>query len=272
VAVELQKHVNVKLGTLAIDQGFMTLEDVERVNRMQRTVDKRFGELAVENGLLTETQVADLLSAQKQDRLFLGEALVKKGFLTFEELAEELEAFKRDQETIPATIGEIYAGRPNAPVLEVFADVTTKFFLRIADETVKAAPCHHDPANARLHDFTIHQNFQGKFEGAFCLSLSADLLQRIAGKMLGEALETVNEDAMDGGGEFVNIISGNVCAKLSAMGRATEIQPPRVHDNRKDKGFDLAGLASGASLSVTPLMHPESGIELCVVDRSPEAG
>ena len=76
--------------------------------------------------------------------------------------------------------------------------------------------------------------------------------------------------AMDGGGEFVNILGGNVCAKLSAMGRVSEIQPPRVHDNRKDGAFDLAGLASGASLSVTPLVHPESGIELCVVDRSPD--
>ena len=73
---------------------------------------------------------------------------------------------------------------------------------------------------------------------------------------------------MDGTSEFVNIISGNVCAKFSAIGKVSEIQPPRVHDNKGDGAFDLAGISSGSRLAVTPLLHPESGITICVVDRS----
>ncbi|MHC5039305.1 MAG: chemotaxis protein CheX [Planctomycetota bacterium] len=268
VGVELQKHVNVKLGTLAVDRGYMKIEDVDRVNRKQRTVDKKFGELAVEEGLLTNAQVEELLANQKQDRLFLGEALVKKEFLTFEELAAELEAFRKDQESTPGTITELYAGIPNATVFETFADMATKMFLRIADETVKAAPCHQDAKAAALHDFSIHQSFQGGFQGTLCLSLSKDVLLRIAGKMLGEEVREADEEAQDGGGEFVNILSGNVCAKLSLMGKPSEILPPIVHDNRGGSPFDLAKASEGGRVVVTPLLHPEGGIELCLIDRS----
>jgi CheY-specific phosphatase CheX len=268
VAVELQRHVNVKLGTLAVDRGFMTIEDVERINRMQRTVDKKFGELAVEKGFITEAQVDDLLGNQKSDRLFLGEALVKKGFLSFEELGKELEAFRADQEGIPGTISEIYTDSPNAPILETFTDVLTKMFLRIADETVKAAPCTKGAAGARFHDFTIYQTFIGSYDGLLCVNLTADILGRIAGKMLGETVGEADEDAQDGASEFVNIVSGNICARLSAMGRTSEIQPPKIHDNRQGSAFNLMEAAAGGEITVTPLLHPESGIELCVVDRS----
>lgn len=268
VAVELQKHVNVKLGTLAIDKGFMTLEQVDRINRMQRTVDKRFGELAVEQGLLNEAQVVELLENQKQERLLLGEALVKKEFLTFEALAAELDAFRNDQAAVPSSIAEVYAGDPNALVLETFADVLEKLFLRIGHEIVRAGACHHDAGAAALHDFTVSQAFRGSFSGTACLNLSADILQRIASCMLGEDVSGPDEDACDGAAEFLNIVSGNVCAKLSSLGKPCEIRPPEVHDNRGGVPFDLAGLAQGGRLTATPLHHPESGIEFVLVERS----
>ncbi len=268
VAVELQRHVNVKLGTLAVDRGYMKAADVETVNKLQRTVDKKFGELAVEKGFLTDAKVEELLADQKQERLLLGEALVKKDFLTFEILAEELEAFRKDQQSVPSTVSEVYARKPGAEVLEVFADTAAKMFTRIADETVKAGPCFHDAASARLHDFSIRQEFLGGFKGLVVLNLTEDLLRRLASKMLEEDVADAGEDAQDGACEFLNIVSGNVCAKLSAMGKVTEIQPPEACDNRSGEPFGLAEAAAGARLTVTPLLHPESGVELVLIDRS----
>jgi CheY-specific phosphatase CheX len=268
-AVELQKTVNVKLGTLAIDRGYMKVEDVERVNRVQRTVDKKFGELAVEQGLLSPAQVEELLAQQKQDRLMLGEALVQKGVLTLSDLSAELAVFKKDQEGVPDTLSAVYRWKKNAPVLESFADTLSKMLVRIAHETVKPGPCHKDAGSARFHDFTVYQAFHGGFEGLFGVNFSADLLMRIAAKMLGEPVVEPDEMALDGATEFVNVVSGNVCARLSTIGRSAEIFPPKVHDNRQGTLFNLEGLSAKADLTITPLLHPESEIEFWVIDRTP---
>ncbi|MCU0723887.1 MAG: chemotaxis protein CheX, partial [Planctomycetes bacterium] len=258
-----------KLGTLAIDRGFMQAEEVERVNRIQRTVDKKFGELAVEQGLLTPAQVQELLAQQKQDRLMLGEALVQKGILSLADLSAELAAFKADQEGVPESLAAVYRSEPDAATLEVFADVLCKMMLRIAHETVKPGPCHPDAAKARHFDFTVYQAFHKGFEGLFGVSFTADLLMRISAKMLSEPIVEPDDLALDGITEFVNIVSGNVCARLSALGRAAEIFPPKVHDNRQGSLFNLEGLSAKAKLVITPLLHPESGVELWVIDRTP---
>jgi len=267
-AVELWQSMNVKIGTLAIIRGYMTEDEIERVKQIMRTVDKRFGEIAVDEGFLTQTQVDKLLKQQQKGRVLLGEALVQKGFLTEEVLSEELEVFEETQEKTPNTIEEVYSGKPNAPILVVFADMVTKMFIRIANEIVKIDYCHHDASAARPYDFTISQPYDGTFQGKFCLSLTSDILVRIARKMYYAEAFVVDEIARDAVAEFVSLIGGNVCAKLREMGMPSEIFPPEVHDNRNGPGFDLPNEAEGAELAITPVLHPESGIEFWVIDRT----
>ena len=168
---------------------------------------------------------------------------------------------------MPSTISEVYAGLAGSDLLETIADTVVKMFTRIADETVKPAPCSDDPSRAKGFDFTVHQEFRGGFAGVLALNMTVDLLQRIAGKMLGEEVKDPGEEAQDGAAEFLNIVSGNICAKLSAFGKSADIAPPKVHDNRGGTKIDLAGVAAGGRVVVTPLLHPESGVELVVVER-----
>lgn len=267
-AVEAQTGVNVKLGTLAIDRGYLTAEQVTKLNMLQRQVDKRLGEIAVEHGMLSQEQVVELLAQQKSDRLLLGEALVQKGHIALETLDWELRAFRKEQECVPESVEELYRKRPNSEVLTFSADVFIKMFLRIADETVKPALIHTTADRARLFDFTISQGFRGDFKGECCLNLTSDMMLRIASRMLEEHVSEVNDDARDGAAEFVNIVNGNVCAKLSALGRTVDLDPPKVHDNRNGRSFDLFGAAADAELTLTPMLHPQSGIELCLIDRT----
>ena len=51
--VEKMDSVRVKLGLIAVAEGFMSLKQAEEVNRLQATMDKRFGDIAVEKGYLT---------------------------------------------------------------------------------------------------------------------------------------------------------------------------------------------------------------------------
>ncbi len=81
-ALQEQSKVHLKLGTLAIHEGYMTAGEVYNIIIMQTHQDKKFGELAIEEGYLTEEQVNALLEAQKPDYLLLGKALIEKGILT----------------------------------------------------------------------------------------------------------------------------------------------------------------------------------------------
>jgi len=262
-AVAIQSTTNVMLGTRAIDAGLMTAADVEKVNIMQRAVDKRFGELAVENGMLTEEQLKGLLTSQKQERLFLGEALIKTGALTSEQLGQQLEAFKKQVEGIPGTIAEIYDGKANAPVLEVCTDVVAKMFQRMLHTFVKPSTCHSDSGRISASDYTIRQEFTGDFSGSICLNVSESMLKFIAGKLLEMDVAEVDSDTLDGAGEFVNVVSGNVCGQLSGSGLKLEIKPPTVHD-WKNGPFDF----SNGLLTATSLLHPDETIELCILDRT----
>jgi CheY-specific phosphatase CheX len=264
-AVAIQGTTNVMLGTRAIDAGLMTAADVEKLNVLQRTVDKRFGELAVENGMLSEDQLKALLSTQKQERLFLGEALIKIEALTSEQLGVQLEAFKKEVQGIPGTIAEIYHELPNAAVLEVFTDVTTKMFQRMLHTFVKPTSCHAEIAKVTSCDYTIQQEFTGDFSGKICLNVSAELLKVIAGKLLEMEVTEIDSDTIDGAGEFINVVSGNVCGQLSGSGFKVEIKPPTVHD-RKLGAFDFGG----GQLTATSLLHPDENIELCIVDSTPQ--
>ena len=264
-AVAIQATTNVMLGTRAIDAGLMTAEDVNKVNVMQRAVDKRFGELAVDYGMLTEVQLKDLLSMQKQEHLFLGEALITMDALTSEQLGRELEAYKKEVQGIPGTIAEIYDGLPNAQVLEVFTDVTTKMFQRMLHTFVKPGTCHSDPAQVAAADYTIRQEFTGDFAGEICLNVSSNLLKVIAGKLLETEVDEVDGDTIDGASEFINVVSGNVCGQLSTAGLKVEIKPPTVHD-AKSGAFDFGS----GRLTATSLLNPDEPIVLCVLDRSTE--
>ena len=62
--LEKQKSVRVRLGTIAVAEGFLTEGQAEEINKLQRQFDKRFGDIAIEKGWLTSEQMETLLSKQ----------------------------------------------------------------------------------------------------------------------------------------------------------------------------------------------------------------
>ena len=53
-ALDKMDAVRVKLGLIAVSEGFMTFAQAEEVNRLQAICDKRFGDIAVEKGYLSD--------------------------------------------------------------------------------------------------------------------------------------------------------------------------------------------------------------------------
>ncbi|MBX3437453.1 MAG: hypothetical protein KF861_08190 [Planctomycetaceae bacterium] len=89
-AVELQLSRRPSLGTLAVQRGMMTVDQVTAVSAQQSDEpDRAFGELAVDLGFLAREQLARLMFEQSDQAPSLGDILVEIGALTAEELRRE---------------------------------------------------------------------------------------------------------------------------------------------------------------------------------------
>lgn len=93
-----QNNVKIKLGTLAMCEGYMTASEVEKIHILQTHVDKKFGELAIEEGYLTPEQVDELCTAQRPDYLTFGQALVDGGYVTSHQLEDLMIDYQSEHE------------------------------------------------------------------------------------------------------------------------------------------------------------------------------
>ncbi len=93
-ALNMVKGTNVKLGVLAINAGYMTASQVERVHIMQAQKNMRIGDLAVAMGYLTQEQVSELLTKQTPTYLMLGQALVDKEYLSNADFEKYITSYK----------------------------------------------------------------------------------------------------------------------------------------------------------------------------------
>ena len=95
-ALDEQRKRRLPLGTVAVQEKFLTYQDVYTVlNAQADAPDKHFGELAVELGLLTPEALGTLLALQQERTPHVGEILVEMGVLDPQRLVLELNAFMR---------------------------------------------------------------------------------------------------------------------------------------------------------------------------------
>lgn len=265
-AVEYQKNVNIKLGTLAIDTGLMNHEQVQEIINLQKSKNKFFGELAIEKAYISQEQLDDLLNQQKSDRVYLGEALVEKGFMNLEELESNLNEYKKAQEKDVEIIMEALKHLSDTSQLEVMISVTLNFFRRIADISGKIGGCQKGHINQRNLSYAVRQKISGDVNGYYILNISNDIFLQIAIKMLKAHMDEVDDISIDAAKEFVNIIIGHICSTLSSQGMNVEAEPPEFFDltaNGKDaaeKGIDSKGV------SIVPLVMPEETIEMVFLE------
>lgn len=95
-AISMLADTHIKLGTLAMQMGYMTANEVDEVTFMQTREDKRFGEIALEKNYLFEDQLKELLKAQIPDYLLLGQTLVDMGCLTNADLEGLMVGYEQD--------------------------------------------------------------------------------------------------------------------------------------------------------------------------------
>lgn len=227
-AIEFQKKVNAKLGTIALDAGYLTAQQVEHIHSEQQRTDKLFGEIAIGLNYLTSEQLEELLLIQKNERISLGDALVQKGYLTLSELEETLHSYKAYQEQFEQKAQYAIIKAPNPEFVNAFLDLTIKFLLRLTDIEVDVIASHNDPQKIAPYIWNFYQQFTGDTTGIYVISVSEKTVLKIASGIAQETLYEIDDFTKDATKEFVNTLVGNTLAKLSHLGIKLNLKPPEI--------------------------------------------
>jgi len=235
-AVQYQRAVNIPLGALALSKALLTERQVLHIHTQQRRTDKPFGEIAVQRGYLTRAQLDDLLKEQAEARILLGEALVQKGHLSREQLNEALISYHSEQSRAKDEVVAALRAVEEATLTETAVELSSRMLLRMGNLVSKYAEVTPG-ARPALHDYWFTMAVGGDKSFTFGLGLEEPVLLALARRMLEEIPDEaphdeVDELVLDAGKEFVNIVVGHVCSRLSRDGLNTMPEPADVVDVR----------------------------------------
>lgn len=235
-ALDKMDAVRVKLGLIAVSEGFMTFAQAEDVNRQQAICDRRFGDIAVEKGYLTSEQVGKLLKRQGDAYLAFIQALEDDKLITIGELSSILEEFKQKKcltntelediksDDIDKIIGVYLPAEASG--YEQLTAIVIKTLIRLVDRhasVLKAEMGRLDPTGA-----IAVQELQGDSVRYINGFKEVDGALLTAASFFGqEDFAEMNEDALDAAAELMNCINGlYVSAQSKEHGCFLELMPP----------------------------------------------
>ncbi|MCP4134238.1 MAG: hypothetical protein GY754_24910 [bacterium] len=224
-AVDYQKSLNKKLGSLAVQEGLLTNEQIDSIRAEQKKKDKMFGEIALEMGLLTNQQVYTLLEKQRANNIPIGGALVTTAALTESSLKEELAAFKQDQATSEKESKKAINKSSKSKVVETFINTTARMISRLSDIHGKIYMSYRKFDNTFPYKWNVYEQLKRDINGYYILSLSADVAKAIVRTMIGVDSPEEEDYFEDIINEFTSIAVGNAASNLIPMN--IEIMPAR---------------------------------------------
>ncbi len=241
-AITYQKNINISLEQLCIQKGVLTGDQIMKIKNIQkRDLDKDLTAIMLAEKFVNQDQLNELLEENKKNRIYIGEALVKVGALTMEALDKELKSYKEEESKEEWEITKGLEKVKNQIIVKSFIDYTIKIFQKVMSETVKVRACVPSAKSFDLQDYTIEQRAKGTVDIAFILNLSQTVLLQVASVMYNKKIIEVNEQVADAVKEFLNIIDGNSCAKLSSVGLNFTTLPPVFYSNKADKKYKPGG-------------------------------
>ncbi len=243
--ITIEGSVRVKLGLIAVAEKLMTTAQADEVNKLQAIMDKRFGDIAVEKGYLTDEQVSNLLKKQGNIYMVFVQTITDKGYMTLDEIDEALSSYQKDNGFTHSDMDALVSGDvdrvvhlflpDNEELVAKHCAIVVRTFLRILDSTAYVSKAYM--TDSIKMDNLAMQMLQGdhKITTGF-VGCGNDLLS-IACPFADEEFETVDLDALDAVGEFVNCVNGLFASEMSTEGVDVDMLPPEFFEN----GGELSG-------------------------------
>lgn len=224
-ALDLMEQENQTIGELAVEAGFATPAECRRVHGEQRRKDLPWGELAVQMGALSNVELEELLQTQRRTRLPLGAALVQLDVLPADRVRLLHDQFKSAQGEAPAQ-PEVPAPLVGNRVAELTASLFPRLLRRVGGIDARVGP---GVPLAELPDGVLVASCRvvGTQSLEITLLVDAAFGEKLAGGLLGLQLEELAAElALEGVGEFLNVLAGNVVSTLTDEALELRLEPP----------------------------------------------
>ncbi|MFH1783426.1 MAG: response regulator [bacterium] len=239
-AIEHQRKINKTIEQICVEKGLLSKPEIQRVHEIQKAdLDKEFNEIVLLEGFMTKTDLDKVIEEYQKNWTYLGEALVKTRALSYNQLAEMLKEYREDQEKDGWEIGTKLASVKNNLIVKTFVNFTMKIFHKIIKEPVKLKECADGIEHFKVRNYTIQQKLRGDMVLYFVVNIADDIALRICNALFGKEITEIGDMEIDALKEFLNVISGNCCSKLSNIGINIETTPPEFYDNRKEVQYTL---------------------------------
>lgn len=239
--IRITGEERVKLGLIAVAEGYMTEAQTEEINRMQAVVDKKFGDLAVENGYLTREQVDELLAKQTNEYLVFLQALEDMDIMSQTEAMKVVGDYVADNNLKPEIVDAIKSGDMDKIIPAYIPEELSQFEEQIEIAIRTIIRCVD--RDVCLKKATIIQELKSKKGGSFQTiddtlhdtSVTVGLVEEEGGFLTAanlfarEDFDNLDEEALDSCAELLNCINGLYASLRSTQGIDLELLPPDMH-------------------------------------------
>jgi hypothetical protein len=245
-AMQHKKETHLKLGVLAIHNGFMTAEEVEAIHIKQTHINKRFGEIAIEEGILTKEQVELLLHAQTPDYLLLSQALVDKGYLSMEAFQDAMLEYQSHYELTDLDFANEQNTQVNSLIREFFdfddipeelTDMLYCYITLLFNNIIRFVGEDFTPYPiVKIGAYPITWCVSQKIKGAFSLHTAMDMnestLLSFASRYVGETFTENDEYVKSSMEDFINLHNGLFAVNTSNNdSKELSLEPPLTEND-----------------------------------------
>jgi CheY-specific phosphatase CheX len=236
--LEYGKSNRVKLGLIAVEQKLLTVAKADEINQLQMKMDKRFGDIAIEKGYLNEDEVSRLLKLQGNPYLLFVQAALDNDILSKEKVDACLVGFQQENGYSHADM-EALKSDDTEKVVSVLSNATPPYdelvalvvrnLIRFASTDI-AIGSQKKTKEVEVSHIAI-QEMQGDYSVLLGLACDNEELLAIATPYGREEFKSLDLDALDAVGEFINCTNGLYASKLSQENVELDMLPPSYQEN-----------------------------------------
>ena len=265
--LDIQDKARMKIGVLAVMEGYMTTAQTRQVNFIQTMVDKKFGEIAVEKGYLSEEQVEELLKKQGNEYLAFIQRLIDEDLCSIEEADAILYGFQIENGFTNEQI-ERFKSADIEGIVDMYLPAGAAECKKLAVMAVKATSRgidrHAYIGQAYMTDIyeakaPVTQYIEGKQDftsGIADINNGMCSVATVFGRMPYEKLD---EDTQDACGEFLNCINGIFVSDESDDENKYELAPPKIEQH---------GVLSSDGILVLPIYIEDKSFAFIVTEHT----